>query len=192
MLKLGRYRSSRRMKSESREHARSRRETTRDRGVERRKRRGESLARIVERGAGERAFRYAPKAAAAARHKMPVIVALVAVLLRLLHGLVIVLLLTDGSGLDGCDRGRLLATRVHSVARSAGGTSPKARSGRINKLGTPDEEVLSHTPIHYRFLTLSDSLADPRLAQKKKRRGQITILRDAGRKHVAANMREFP
>lgn len=62
---------------------------------------------------------YAPKAATASRHEMPVILAFVSrVLLRLFHGLVIVLLLVAGDGLGG-DRRRLLAARVHFARRES-------------------------------------------------------------------------
>lgn len=57
---------------------------------------------------------YAPKTATATRHEMPVIVPLVTVFLRLLHGLVIVLLLVARDDGLGRDRGRLFAARVHS------------------------------------------------------------------------------
>lgn len=140
-----------------------------------------------------RAFRYAPKAAAAARHEVPVIVALVAILLRLLHGLVIVLLLADGGGLGGRDRSRLLAARVHSVSYSAGGASTKeSGSGEINnKLGTPDGEIS-----HAHSLSLPHAIGfsgrSSSGAEKKNAADKLLFYADAGRKHVAANTREFP
>lgn len=59
---------------------------------------------------------YAPKTATATRHKMPVVVPLVTILLRLLHGFVIVLLFVARDDGLGRDRGRLFAARVHSAA----------------------------------------------------------------------------
>lgn len=181
-------------KSESRDSMQQPGET---RGVE--EGAGREAGRKTSRGSAEpgSASRYAPKAAAAARHEMPVIVAFIAVLLRLLHGLVIVLLLAGGGGLGGRDRGRLLAARVHPCGRTGDSRAPKAAKGereRDQQSWSTSWRSCPHTPIRCRFPRVVGPSA-PRLAREERKKNaadKLLFYADAARKHVAANMREFP
>lgn len=115
---------------------------------------------------------YAPKTATATRHEMPVIVPLVTVLLRLLHGLVIVLLLVARD--DGLrrDRGRLLAARVHLAHNGMYAGGIRGRAITLLEPRTP------HTPIYrlsHRYHALPDRSRHSR--GKTRRKQIITILR---------------
>lgn len=90
---------------------------------------------------------YAPKTATATRHKMPVIVPLVTILLRLLHGLVIVLLLVARDDGLGRDRGRLFAARVHPLRRWITRKELGTAALRLLQLTRPftDISLLSHS-----------------------------------------------
>jgi len=122
-----------------------------------------------------------------------VIVALVAVLLRLLHGLVIVFLLAGGGGFGGRDRGRLFAARVHPEQAKR---ARKEKSGKINKLDTAVKEMSEGSrltrPFAIASLVISPSGRFSSDTGKKNTADKLLFYADAGRKHVAANTREFP
>lgn len=90
---------------------------------------------------------YAPKPATATRHKMPIIVPLVTILLRLLHGLVIVLLFVARDDGLGRDRGRLFAARVHPLRRWITRKELGTTALRLLQLTRPftDISTLSHS-----------------------------------------------